>query len=161
MNNHLVKYFIQFGHLDIPLVGSLSLVKKEASLSEGKLIAPSQSIELEYGNFAPSKSFYAFLANALDLSIDQAIIQYEFFWSNNAKEGLTIYFGNLGDFKVVNDTYTWISNFDSSNYYSDITLNEFTPSLSNDEYISENNTSRWWIWPLVLALLAVFAILIK
>ena len=44
MIKSLEQYFIQFGHLDFPNVGSLKWYKKEANWQDGKLTAPVEEI---------------------------------------------------------------------------------------------------------------------
>lgn len=55
-----IKYFVRFGQLDIPSVGQLTLLKKEAELIDGVLKSPSEFIEFELNAGIPSKQFYQF-----------------------------------------------------------------------------------------------------
>ena len=63
----LIPYFIQFGQLQIPGLGKLNFVQKEAVLQDGILSAPHETIQLENNEEAPTIHFYQFLANHLKL----------------------------------------------------------------------------------------------
>jgi hypothetical protein len=91
-----IKYFVRFGQLDIPSVGQLKLSKKEAELIDGVLKSPSEFIEFELNTGIPSKQFYQYLGNALDISTDQAAIQYEQSWEGKFENDQKLLIGNLG-----------------------------------------------------------------
>lgn len=155
-----IKYFIRFGQFEIPNVGQLRLSKKEAEFNDGILKAPFEKIEFEKGEGKPTKQFYQYLANALDISADQATIQYEQFWKNKLEDNI-IHVGSLGSISKNEGNYLWQSHFDATNYYNNI---EIEPRVTNDIFEAPsiaNDRERWEIWAIVLTVVALLAILLK
>lgn len=161
MTQHLITYFIQFGQIDIPGAGSLKLIKKEAELSDGIIQAPADLILFEKVNAIPSKQFYSYLSNVLDISNDQASTQFEQFCTSNFSENSRITIGNFGAVVLHNNTYHWESNFDSSRYFKDIDLSGFSNSDLFEEASISKRKDKWWIWAIILGTIALIAILNK
>lgn len=161
MIKSLEQYFIQFGHLDFPNVGSLKWYKKEANWQDGKLTAPVEEIVFEIQMTKPSKVFYNFLAEALNTSNEQAIIQYEQFLQKFIENGEPIVIGNLGILYNKGNNFIWETKFNVSNYYADITLG--TISLSDNAIDKSHNLKKdnWILWALLLLVIASIAILFK
>ena len=156
-----INYFIRFGQLDIPSVGQLKLSKKEAELKDGVLIAPSEFIHLELITSNPSKQFYQYLGNALEISVDQAAIQWEQFWNHKFQEEKIATIGSLGTISKNEDNFYWQSSFDSSNYYNNIDLLYLPSKEIFEEIQTETKKDIWVIWSIVFAVVAVLAILFK
>lgn len=156
-----IKYFIQFGQLDIPRIGQLRLIKKEAFFNEGLLISPSEHIEFELGQVMPSKQFYQYLANALDISADQASMQYEKLWSHQIENEHQIAIGSLGVLTKKQDTYTWESHYFSKNYFNDIEVSDSIKSNFQEDTVIEIQKDHWWIWAIVFCCIAILGILCK
>lgn len=161
MIKSLEQYFIQFGHLELPKIGSLKWLKKEAEWQNGKLIAPSESIILDCIDTKPTKAFYNFLGDALNISTEQAIIQYDQLLDNAIENNEPITIGNLGTIKKVDNAYIWLSNFNSTTYFSDINLGNVSLSDSSINTVHKSNKMNWKIWALLLFAIAAIAILFK
>lgn len=161
MIKSLEQYFIQFGHLDFPNVGSLKWHKKEANWQDGKLTAPVEEIVFDIQVTKPSKVFYNFLADALNTSNEQAIIQYEQFLHKFIENGEPLVIGNLGILNHHNNKFTWETKFKASDYYADINLG--TISLSDNAIDKSHNLKKdnWILWALLLLVIASIAILFK
>lgn len=156
-----IKYFIRFGQLDIPSVGQLKLSIKEAELIKGVLIAPKEYIEFEQCTIMPSKQFYQYLANALDISADQATIQYEQFWNKSFQEGAVVNIGNLGNITKNEHDYSWHASFDSSNYYNNLEIEQLPIAEIIEDIQEEQRNDKWIIWAIVFTSIALLAILLK
>jgi len=156
-----IKYFIRFGQLDIPSVGQLKLSKKEAELIEGVLKSPSEFIELELNTGIPSKQFYQFLGNALEISADQAAIQYAQIWENKFENDRKVMIGNLGIISKNEGVYTFDSHFNSSQFYKDIEVGNLPNSEIFETELTAQKNDKWAIWAIALAVIALLAILFK
>jgi hypothetical protein len=161
MIKSLEQYFIEFGHLDFPNVGSLKWYKKEAIWQDGKLTAPFEEIVFDAQALKPSKVFYNFLAEAMNTSNEQAVLQYEQFLQEFIANDEPLAIGNLGILKSQHNNFSWESKFNASNYYADINLG--TISLSEDAIDKSHNLKKdnWILWALILLVIASIAILFK
>jgi hypothetical protein len=161
MIKSLEQYFIQFGHLDFPKIGSLKWYKKEANWHEGTLTAPVEEIVFDLQVTKPSKVFYNYLADALNTSNEQAAIQFDFFLQEFIENGAPLVIGNLGILNNHNNKFTWETNFEAANYYTDIKLG--TISLSENAIDKSHNLKKdnWILWALLLLVVASIAILLK
>lgn len=156
-----IKYFIRFGQLDIPSVGQLKLLKKEAELIEGVLMAPSEFIEFEINTGIPSKQFYQFLGNALEISSEQAAIQYAQSWESKFENDQKVVIGNFGIISKNDGIYTFESHFNSSQYYKDIKVGNLPNSEIFETELAAQKNDKWAIWAIALAVIALLAILLK
>jgi len=161
MIHQIVTYFIRFGQLDIPSIGILKLSKIEAEWEEGILMAPKEIIQFEQGEGTPNKHFYQYLANALDISTEQAAIQYEQIWNTQLEQDHKIALGNLGNFIKAGKSYQWESHFDSTQYFNNIDLSNLLNSVSFDEEEAIQKKDKWYIWAMILTAIAIIAILFK
>lgn len=161
MIKSLEQYFTQFGHLDFPKIGSLKWYKKEANWQDGTLNAPVEAIVLDLQVTKPSKVFYNFLAEALNTSNEQAVIQFEQFVQDFIENGEPLVIGNLGILNNHNNKFTWETKFDTANYYAPIKLG--TISLSENAIDKSHNLKKdnWILWALLLLVIASIAILLK
>ena len=156
-----IKYFVRFGQLDIPSVGQLKLLKKEAELIDGVLKSPSEFIEFELNAGIPSKQFYQFLGNTLDVSMDQAAIQYEQSWEGKFDNDQKLMIGNLGVISKKEGSYIWESHFNTTQFYSDIEVGNLPNSeIFETELTAQKNDKRVF-WAIALAVIAILAILFK
>jgi hypothetical protein len=156
-----IKYFIRFGQLDIPSVGQLKLLKKEAELIDGVLKSPSEFIELELNTGIPSKQFYQFIGNALDISAEQAAIQYAQSWKSKFDNDQKVMIGNLGIISKNDGNYTFESHFNSSQFYKDIEVGNLPNSEIFETELTAQKNDQWAIWAIALAVIALLAILFK
>jgi hypothetical protein len=159
----LEKYFLEHGQLVLPGIGHLSLNQTDAYQMNGQFQPPVHKIIFEAliePTTKPSKLFYIYLSDHLDCTIEQAIIDYTAFFTNQLTISNTIDLGNLGQINVSNDGYTFKSNFDSADYFQSIELEKV---LIEDQSENNFNTSsnQWWILPLIIATIAIVAILLK
>ena len=82
MINSLTQYFAQNGQLILPNIGMINYHKVEAVWVNSKLVAPKETILFEATDSKPSKQFYHFLGDNLDISYEQAIVQFDQFLDN-------------------------------------------------------------------------------
>jgi hypothetical protein len=161
MIHQIVTYFIRFGQLDIPSIGNLKLSKKEAEWEQGILLAPKEMIQFELGDSIPSKHFYQYIANALDISLEQAAIQYEQIWETQLEQDRKLTLGNLGVLSKEGDSFQWKSHFDSTQHFNNIDLSSLPNSVSYEEEEAIQRKDKWYIWAIVLSIIAIIAILFK
>jgi hypothetical protein len=159
----LEKYFLEHGQLVLPGIGHLSLNQTDAYQMNGQFQPPVHKIIFEAliePTTKPCKLFYIYLSDHLDCTIEQAIIDYTAFFTNQLTISNTIDLGNLGQINFSNDGYTFKSNFDSADYLQSIELEKV---LIEDQSENNFNTSsnQWWILPLIIATIAIVAILLK
>jgi len=163
MLNILEKYFLEHGQLVLPGIGHLSLNQTDAYQMNGQFQPPVHKIIFEAliePTTKPSKLFYIYLSDHLDCTIEQAIIDYTAFFTNQLTISNTIDLGNIGQINISNDGYIFKSNFDSAHYFQSIELEKV---LIEDQSENNFNTSsnQWWILPLIIATIAIVAILLK
>jgi hypothetical protein len=159
----LEKYFLAHGQLVLPGIGQLNLTQTDSVLSNGVFQPPVHQIIFDAmiePTTKPSKLFYIYLSDHLDCTIEQAIIDYTAFFTNQLASSNKIDLGNLGHLTIANEAYTFKSNFDSTNYFQTIHLEKV-----QIEDQSENNfkikSKHWWIMPLIIAIIAILAIFLK
>ena len=159
----LEKYFLEHGQLVLPGIGHLSLNQTDAYHMNGQFQPPVHKIIFEAliePTTKPSKLFYIYLSDHLDCTIEQAIIDYTAFFTNQLAVSNNIDLGNLGQLTISNEAYTFKSNFDSAHYFQPIHLEKV--QLEDQSQNNFNTTSKqWWILPLVIAIIAILAILLK
>ena len=159
----LEKYFLTNGQLFLPGIGQLTLIQKDAIILNGAFEPPVHQIIFDpifEPASKPSKLFYIYLSDHLDCTIEQAIIDYTAFFTNQLAVSNNINLGVLGQITSSNGTYTYTSNFDSAHYFQPIHLEKV--QLEDQSQNNFNTTSKqWWILPLVIAIIAILAILLK
>jgi nucleoid DNA-binding protein len=161
MISSLIPYFIQFGHIQIPGLGKLQFVKKDAVFHDHVLLAPQESIELLMNEEAPTTHFYQFLAHSLELTMDQVIKDYHQFWKDQLGQHQDIQFGSFGKFQCHNKKYQWQSHFDTKTYFNDIELGTL-PILPPEEIMEvEIKKDRWWMAAIFLFVIGILAIIFK
>lgn len=159
----LEKYFLEHRQLVLPGIGHLSLNQTDALQIDGQFQPPVHQIvfdEIIDPTTKPSKLFYIYLSDHLDCTIEQAIIDYNNFFTSQLATSNRIDFGNLGHLNIQNNVYSFESNYNSAHYFQTIHLEKV-----QIEDQSENNfntsSKQWWILPLMIALIAIIAILLK
>jgi hypothetical protein len=159
----LEKYFLAHGQLVLPGIGQLNLSQTDAIHSNGAFQPPVHQIIFDAlidPTTKPSKLFYIYLSDHLDCTIEQAIIDYTAFLTNQLAVSNKIDLGNLGHLTISNEAYTFKSNFDSAHYFQSIHLEKV--QLEDQTENNFNTTSKqWWILPLMIAIIAIVAILLK
>jgi hypothetical protein len=158
MEKILEQYFVQKNELVLTNIGTLHLSKKPATWIGGTLHAPELTITFTKTNKKPSNQFYIYLAEALSISNEQANIQFEQFLDNNFNaHNNTLSIGNLGNLEKVDNEYTWMTSFNSKQYFKDITI---SPITANEERVEKKFI--YWPWmALILFIIAIVAIVYK
>lgn len=159
----LEKYFLEFGQLVLPNIGHLRLDQKDAVLLNDTFQPPNDTIVFEPildNNTKPSKLFYIYLSDHLDCTIEQAMIDYASFFTNQLSSSNTIDLGSLGSLQQEKDRFLFKSKYNSADYSTALS---FEKVLSENQTENNFNTNKpnWWLIPLIIALLAVVAILLK
>ncbi len=158
MEKILEQYFVQYNELVLTEIGSLQLSNQPAQWVEETIQSPVAEIIFTEDNKKPSTHFYNFIAEVLAITKDKAVIEFEQFLQKTFEnQSSTLSLGNLGYLKKINNTFTWVSFFKSSNYYKDI-------SISPIETLEPNPPSNLISWPwmaLILAFIAMVAIVYK
>jgi hypothetical protein len=159
----LEKYFLAHGQLVLPGIGLLNLTQTDSIHSNGAFQPPLHQIifdALIEPTTKPSKLFYIYLSDHLDCTIEQAIIDYSAFFTNQLAVSNKIDLGNLGQLTFSNEAYTFKSNFDSAHYFQTIQLEKV--QLEDQSQNNFNTRSKqWWILPLIIAIIAILAIFLK
>lgn len=161
MIKSLTQYFAQNGQLILPNIGIIKCHKEDALWVNSILVAPKETIIFEATDSKPSKLFYHFLANNLDISYEQAIVQYEQFLDTVFKNDLPQFvLGNFGTLNKTEGLFHWTSNFQSTAYLKDI---EISPIPHQDDVDSNKSTrkDRWYLWTILLAIISILLILFK
>jgi hypothetical protein len=162
MNNTLIQYFIKFGHLELPEIGTLKWHKQEAYWESNTLIAPKEQIVLEQVYVKPSKQFYSFVADDLGLSIEQATLQFEAYlneFTNQTIASLNI--GNLGTLHKNASKYSWNNLYNGDDYYKNIIPVAATVMVTDEAKETVKKLNTWIIWTVVIIIIAVVLILYK
>ena len=157
----LEQYFIEFEVLDLPQLGTLRKIKKEANFLDGIWSTPKEFIVFDNYQNKPSAHFYTFLAQHLDISEQSASTQLDLLindFLNNTEVELII--GSLGMFKHQNSIIEWVSTYNSELYYDTIDLPILAPTNSEEE-IQQDLNNKWWLGALTLLILAIVLILFK
>lgn len=163
MLSTLEKYFLNQGQLVIPNIGQLRLDQKEAYSLDNQFYAPNVKIVFEPFldlQMKPSKLFYIYLSDHLDCSIEQAMIDYDSFFSSQLTTNQFIHLGNLGQLTLKQEQYIFESNFNSDQYFSNIAMDKVL-QIDQDENNFTNKQKAWWIFPLIIAIVAMLAIFFK
>lgn len=157
----LEQYFIEFSQLDLLTWGSLKWQKKIAFYTDDVINAPKEFILFEPIPSEPSKHFYAYLADALSIPVEQAAIQYEQYIQNLFDGNIEkIELESIGAFTFVNGILHFESHFSSADYYSKIEFEKITNDLEQfDEIVT--NKENWILFASIIAILSLLAILFK
>jgi hypothetical protein len=159
----LEKYFLEHGQLILPGIGQLRMHQTDAIQLNGQFQPPVHQIVFDAiiePATKPNKLFYIYLSDYLDCTVEQAITDYAAFFTNQLAVSNNIDLGNLGQLTISNEAYTFKSNFDSAHYFQPIHLEKV--QLEDQSQNNFNTTSKqWWILPLVIAIIAILAILLK
>ena len=157
------KYFLEHGQLILPGIGQLRMHQTDAIQLNGQFQPPVHQIVFDAiiePSTKPNKLFYIYLSEHLDCTIEQAIIDYAAFFTNQLAVSNIVDLGNLGHLNIQNETYTFESNYNSAHYFQPVQLEKVQ---IEDQTENNFNTSskQWWILPLIIATIAIVAILLK
>jgi hypothetical protein len=159
----LEKYFLEHGQLVLPGIGHLRMQQTDATQLNGQFLPPVHQIVFDAivePTTKPNKLFFIYLSDHLDCTVEQAIIDYTAFFTNQLAASNVVDLGNLGQLNILNDAYTFESKFNSALYFHPIHLDKVQ---IEDQTENNFNTSskQWWILPLIIATIAIVAILLK
>ena len=159
----LEKYFLEHGQLVLPGIGHLRMHQTDAIQLNGQFQPPVHQIVFDAiieQTTKPNKLFYIYLSDHLDCTVEQAMIDYAAFFTNQLSASNVVDLGNLGQLNILNDAYTFESNYNSTHYFQPIHLDKVQ---IEDQTENNFNTSskQWWILPLIIAIIAIVAILLK
>jgi hypothetical protein len=162
MITSLQQYFLRFGHIDFPSLGTLKWDKKEAQWIDGTLHAPIEHIIFETQTATKAnKAFYNFLSESLNVSNEQASIQLDEFITRFKEDPkATITLGNFGILSHVHDSYQWESTYVSNIYFKDIQLGNVASAPLNED-VTSLKKDQWVVWSIILFVLALALILFK
>ncbi len=161
MIHTLVQYFIKYGHLDLPTIGILKWSKQASYWELNKFVAPKEFIELEITEVTPSKQFYNFLADELNISIEQANLQFDAFIQQFKEQKITsLNFGNLGTLHKNENLISWNNLYNADLYYKDLAM-DMAPLFESKYEQANKNRDYWWVWTIGLILIAAALILLK
>ena len=160
MINTLVQYFIQFGTISLPGIGSLKLTKNESFWDKGKLVAPKEHILFEHRINEENNHLIQFIANDLGVSFEDANAQFSLYLNSIfIQQVTTLEFGNLGSFHKNGSKIIWISYYKAEQYYKNVTPKIFVSQ--NDQTIKtevpfNRHLTTWTIVIIILSLLLIF-----
>jgi hypothetical protein len=157
----LVQYFIKNGHLDLPSIGILKWSKQASYWENNKFIAPKEFIDLEITDVIATKHFFNFLSEELNVSVEQANLQYEAFIQKFLSQPITsLNFGNLGTLHKNQNEISWNNLYNADVYYQDLEMN-IVPVFEEQTENNYRKKDYWWIWALVLVAIAAALIFYK
>jgi hypothetical protein len=161
MINTLVQFFIKNGQLDLPSIGILKWSKQASYWELNKFIAPKEFIDFEVTEVVPSKHFYNFLADELNISIEQANLQFDGFIQAFQEQKITsLNFGNLGTLHKNENLVSWNNLYNADLYYKDLSMG-MAPLFESEYEQANNNRDYWWVWTIGLILIATALIIYK
>ena len=161
MINLLVQYLIKNSHLDLPGIGSLKCIKEASFWQDSQFVAPKEYIVLELVDVKPTKHFYSFLAEELNISIEQATVKFELFineFMEKADSKLT--FANLGVLYLKDKHFVWENSYNSNIYYYNLSLEIAQNNQQLEQGVPVKKDS-WWIWAFVFLVIAASLIIYK
>jgi len=161
MLKFLIQYFAKNGELILPNIGRIKYHKEEASWVNAQLLAPKETIVFESIDVKPTDQFYHFLANSLNLSFEQAKMEFEAYLKSIFQNEVPHFeFGNYGTLSKGEHLYQWTSNFNSITYLNSIDIAPIVNSTNmNANHFSQS--SKWKLWAILIAIVAIILILFK
>jgi hypothetical protein len=157
----LTQYFAKNGQLVLPNIGWVHLEKQEATWVDDVLIAPRESIVLDASLTKPDKLFYHYLADQLEISYEQAVVQLDqYIQSVFENEDAILPLGKFGSISKTAVDYIWTSSYNSSVYLKEIQITPLENRV-NVELTNVPQKDNWYIWAIVLSMIALIAILYK
>jgi hypothetical protein len=162
MINLLVQYFIKNGQISLTGIGTLKLSKNEAFWDEGKLIAPNEYIILEKKIIDNDDTLIQYLANELDISIEETTTHFAILLEPFIKQQVfSLNFGSLGTFHKNGAKITWNSLYKSDVYFKNVSPDILKEEL-DDNFKTPNTTIKsWLIWTIIILTVSILLILYK
>ena len=174
MHSLVHKYFVLHNHVILPGIVSLQIIPQASTIDEeNKLYPPINNfIFNSETTLLADKTFYHFLSKELGFEEIEAIKKFHEFiyeFKSSASEGNAIQFPGIGKIsKQANGTFEFQQEKSSLDFFPTIQLSEKpNTTVENnlaDSTISdsnENQKDKWWVYAIVLAVIALAAILIK
>ncbi len=174
MLDSLYKFLVLNDNVGIPGVGIFSVANTPAKFDGSSFTSPSQQIQFEKGAALTDKSLYQFLAAEQGITEVDAVRRFQDFAYQLRKDIQSNSFVELSSIGLLRKNNLGELDFEPSsaitNYLPNLVpveveqtathLIQSESEVVSEEYLTENTSSedRWWIWPTVLALLALAAI---
>lgn len=160
------KYFYSNGYLELPNIGVLKIHKKPAYQEEDNFFPSMEEIILVTGinetALKPPKQFYFLLGEDLGISYENAIIEYDKFINTLfSSELATLDLGTIGFINKSAAGYQFNSKYQHVLYVDTLSINKVKQTYVNPNDDIPTSINKWWIWPLVLAILAILAIILR
>lgn len=157
----LVQYFIKNGHLDLPAIGILKWSKQASFWENNKFVAPKEFIILDKVEVTPSKQFYSFISENLDISIEQAILQFDHFIHQFKDQKMaSLNFGSLGTLHKNENIISWNNLYNGEAYYKDLEMT-ITTVFEGETSTHDVQKDHWKIWSILLVVIATALIIYK
>jgi hypothetical protein len=179
MQQALYKYLIIHKKLHLPGIGSFTVeeVNSRIDFSRDQLIAPAQVIRFSNEHAPAGHSFHQFIASECHLPETAAVQQFnDLLYSFRSGEAIQLQgIGKLN--KTFANQYSFQPAYETADYLPVLPLREKLPvkqapvadTVVNETVVADTEEpeaedtpkNRWWIWALVIAILAIAAILAK
>jgi hypothetical protein len=174
MQSLVHKYFVLHHQIVLPGIGSLQIIPQTSSIDvANKLYPPINNFVFNSETtLLADKTFYHFLAKELEVEQIEAIKKFhEYIYEikATASEGNVIQFNGIGIIsKQADGTFTFQQEKSVFDFFPTIQLPE-KPNTSVHKELADSTISdaseiqhdKWWIFAIVLAVVALAAILIK
>jgi nucleoid DNA-binding protein len=169
MLNVLYKYLLLNDHVGIPGIGNFTVARTAADFQGSTILPPRQQISFQPGSALTDKNFYHFLAGEKNISEVDAVRRFQDFAYELKKDiqaNPFVEFAGLGSLRrnntgelyfepaIVADKYFPVLTPEQRTSHDSETYN--VPEEMEREEVARKD--RWWIWAIVLGLLAVAAI---
>lgn len=172
----LYKYLVLNEIVAIPGVGNFTVSKTPATVNASVIHPPQQALSFQAGTALTDKKFYSFLAEEKGVSEVDAVRKFQDFAYQLRKEiqnNNNVELTGLGTFtKTATGDLAFQSALLLDTFFPLIPLKEVvTPAILTNDVVEEEahgievypeeeavSKDRWWIWALVLAILALATI---
>lgn len=157
MIHTLVNYFIQFGNISLPGIGSLTLTKNDAVWENNTLNAPEESIVFNDQIIGDNKQLIEFIADELNLTFNESTSQLENLLQHFTNQKVaSLNFGNLGTFHKNGSKISWNSLYNSSVYYQ-----HYTSIINENDATNKIDNKNWIISAVIILIMSITLIIYK
>lgn len=176
MLNLLYKYLVLHNHVSVPGVGSFDIETVPATLNVNNVTPPSYSLKFSSGTALTDKNFYRFVSNETGVNEVDAVRKFQDFAYQLRKDIQSfpqVELSGLGLLKKdASGGLLFEPSFSVSKYFSPVTalpVNSIAVTEKADTVITlepiEEFTEeavikkdRWWVWAIVLMIIALATI---
>jgi hypothetical protein len=162
MKNSIYQYFILNGRIVLPGIGTLQLQRQKAVFLSNGYIAPKEKVVFISNEATPSPEFYDFIANQLDVSLEEATVQFHDYINDFiGQTSASLPIGNIGTFHKNYAHIQWVGFFNEVPFYKDFSPNAAIDSIEATLKADEPKKDFSIIWYIILFVIATVLILIK